>query len=351
METTPTSPQYILEIHVVQCMKFKGVFAVIKELLFDCNIWFDETGMKICNLDNSKVALIYFKAQSDARAFSRYYCERPQMYGISVIALHKYLGFISQNNSKYTLKLLVDRDRAFEMIIEIVSDDDTDTQRYYMKLLDLPEDEGSLNAERFTCIINIPSAKLQKYCRSHALVGDVIDIMTVGDQVELSTEDTDGGDRSKSIIKTSDEDSDDDVDMDDDGDVDDDDNNNIINNDVDADDQGEEAHPPPRRGRGAVKRRRATAASKKKTATARKTATSAEDKEKKKTSILVTNKDEPIAGRFSLRFLQMFAKAQNLSPNVVIYFKKDYPLVLQYKIGELGELKFALAPRLSPAEM
>jgi hypothetical protein len=64
------------------------------------------------------------------------------------------------------------------------------------------------------------------------------------------------------------------------------------------------------------------------------------------TSIYMADKDDTIAGRFDLRFLQMFAKAQNLSPNVVIYFKQDFPLVLLYKMADLGELKFALCPKV-----
>jgi proliferating cell nuclear antigen len=291
-------------------MKFKGVFAVIKDLLFDCNIYFDESGMKICNLDNSKVALVHFKAP--ANNFAYYYCERPQVLGVSILALYKYLGHISQNNH-YTLKLMVERGKPHEMILEIASDDDTDTQRFYMKLLDLELDEGGLDGEVFNCIINIPSDKFQRYCRSHALVGDVMDIITVGDQVELCTEDTDGGDRTKSIIRTMDEDEE-------------------RNNNSDDDPATPVVVPK--------KRNRAAAA-----------AAAEEEGSKIRTAIYLKDKEDPISGRFALKFLQMFAKAQSLSPNVVIYFKKDYPLVLLYKMSELGELKFALAPRLAPTTL
>lgn len=353
---TRAQSKYILEVHVAQCMKFKSVFAVIKDLLFDCNVYFDESGMKISNLDNSKVALIHFKAPSSARAFSYYYCERPQVYGISITALHKYLGYISQNN-RYTLKLMVDRERTYEMIIEIVSDDDTDTQRFYMKLLDLEDDEGGLDGERFNCIINMPSDKFQRYCRSHALVGDVMDIITVGDQVQFITEDTDGGDRTNSIIKTTNGEDADVADDDDDFEVeaadedeDCDDGDGDDNGGDDVDEEYEMDKVPPRGGR-APKRKVAKRKPRATKSTAKKVNNASEAAAKKKTSIYVQDKDDPIAGRFALRFLQMFAKAQSLSPNVIIYFKKDYPLVLQYKMSELGDLKFALAPRISPTPL
>lgn len=285
------SDKYILEVHTSQCTKFKYLFSVIKDLLFDCNIHFDEQGMKICNLDNSKVALVHLRLpRGDKGCFSYYHCPKPIILGVSITALHKYLGHISQNN-KYTLKLMVAEGREHELILEIVNDGDTDTQRFYMKLLDLEQDQGGLDGERFNCIINMPSSKFQSYCRSHALVGDVMDIITVGDQVEFNTEcDGSGGssDRSTSVIKTT--------------------SNGEEEDDMDDDSK------------------------------------SAKDK----TSICLVDRDDTIAGRFSLKFLQMFAKAQNLSPNVVIYFKQNFPLVLLYKMRDFGELKFALAPQVHP---
>lgn len=360
-QTTDMQPQhqspYLLEVHIAQCMKFKGVISVIKDLLFDCNITFDDTGMKICKLDNSKVALVHFKAPANARAFSYYYCERPQLYGISTTALHKYLGYISQNN-RYTLKIMVDRNKTYEMILEIVSDDDTDTQRFYMKLLDLEPDGEGLDGERFNCIINIPSDKFLRYCRSHALIGNEIDIITVGDQVELYTEDAEGGgDRASSVIKTT-SGNDDDDDDDDDDDNDDGDDDGVggdgASGSVDSDGEAEasEAEDSTKRRSKrkpvAKKRQRGGGAVATKGKKKGGTGGGGAADEKKRTSVFVKDKDDPIAGRFALKFLQMFAKAQSLSPNVIIYFKKDFPLVLQYKMSELGDLKFALAPRVSP---
>lgn len=270
-KSAETTEKYILEVHTSQCMKFKYLFCVIKDLLFDCNIHFDDAGMKICDLDRSQVGLVHLRLPKDN--FAVYRCAKPIMLGVSITSLHKYLGHITQNN-KTTLKLLIAEENPHELILEIVSDDDSDTQRFNMKLLDLDLNPASLEGERFTCIINIPSDKFQRYCRSHALVGDVMDIITVGDQVKFRTESESQGDRTESIIRA--------------------------------------------------------------------------NKEEQST-IFLSDKDDMISGRFSLKFLQMFAKAQNLSPNVVIYFKQDFPLVLLYKMAELGELKFALSPQIASA--
>lgn len=54
-----------------------------------------------------------------------------------------------------------------------------------------------------------------------------------------------------------------------------------------------------------------------------------------------------IEGRFSLKFLNAFAKSQNLCQVVELYMKKDYPLILLYRVANLGKLRFALAPQVN----
>lgn len=263
--------KYILEIHTSDhCMHFKGLFQTIKDLLFDCNIHFDETGMKISELDRSQVGLVHLTLP--AENFPVYRCEQPLMLGVSITSLHKYLTHVTQAEHT-TVKFLVEENNTHELILEIDSDDDSDTQRFYLKLLDLEMNPASLEGETFNCVFNIPSDRFQRYCRSHALVGDVMEIRTAGDRLELSTEGSDNtSDRTTSVIRANKDES---------------------------------------------------------------------------TAIVMANKDDIIAGRFSLKFLGMFAKAQCLAPNVVVYFKNDFPLVLSYKITGLGELKFALCPKVA----
>lgn len=50
---------------------------------------------------------------------------------------------------------------------------------------------------------------------------------------------------------------------------------------------------------------------------------------------------------FALRYLNMFTKASSIGQQVTLYLSKEYPLMVEYKLSELGELKFYLAPRIS----
>ena len=56
--------------------------------------------------------------------------------------------------------------------------------------------------------------------------------------------------------------------------------------------------------------------------------------------------EEPVALNFALRYLNFFTKASPLSGTVVLSLSKDVPLVVEYRIEELGHIRFYLAPKI-----
>lgn len=54
--------------------------------------------------------------------------------------------------------------------------------------------------------------------------------------------------------------------------------------------------------------------------------------------------DEIVQGLFELKFLIIFTKCTNLCNTVTLYLKNDYPLIVKYNIGGLGEIKLVLSP-------
>ncbi len=57
------------------------------------------------------------------------------------------------------------------------------------------------------------------------------------------------------------------------------------------------------------------------------------------------NPDDIIQGIFALKHLVMFTKCTNLSNQVEIYLKNDYPLIISYGVASLGNIKLCLAPQ------
>ena len=65
--------------------------------------------------------------------------------------------------------------------------------------------------------------------------------------------------------------------------------------------------------------------------------------------------DEPVNLSFALRYLlkfdhtrylNMFNKASSISESVVLYLSSESPLAVEFKIKNLGTLKFFLAPKV-----
>jgi proliferating cell nuclear antigen len=58
-----------------------------------------------------------------------------------------------------------------------------------------------------------------------------------------------------------------------------------------------------------------------------------------------------VQGNFFLKHLVLFTKCTSLCSDISVYLKNDYPIIVEYNVAGLGEIKLALAPALTkPAE-
>lgn len=58
-----------------------------------------------------------------------------------------------------------------------------------------------------------------------------------------------------------------------------------------------------------------------------------------------SSEKEIFQGVYNLKYLVLFTKCTNLSNTVELYLKNDYPLIVRYTVGSLGEIKLCLAPQ------
>ncbi|KAM0949466.1 putative proliferating cell nuclear antigen, PCNA [Dioscorea sansibarensis] len=59
---------------------------------------------------------------------------------------------------------------------------------------------------------------------------------------------------------------------------------------------------------------------------------------------------EPVSLTFALRYMNSFTKATSLSSSVAISMSSDLPIVVEYKIADMGYLRFYLAPKIEDDE-
>ena len=60
--------------------------------------------------------------------------------------------------------------------------------------------------------------------------------------------------------------------------------------------------------------------------------------------------DDPVTSSFALRYLNIFNKASTLCPTVTLKLTADTPIVVEYKIENLGSVKYFLAPKINDEE-
>mmetsp|Transcript_6218 Transcript_6218/g.10716 ORF Transcript_6218/g.10716 Transcript_6218/m.10716 type:complete len:266 (-) Transcript_6218:701-1498(-) len=61
---------------------------------------------------------------------------------------------------------------------------------------------------------------------------------------------------------------------------------------------------------------------------------------------VVIDLQEPVTLAFALKYLNNFGKAGGLSPTVTISLSQEVPLCVEYKIQDIGYLRFYLAPKI-----
>jgi len=75
--------------------------------------------------------------------------------------------------------------------------------------------------------------------------------------------------------------------------------------------------------------------------------TQEQGKEQETVSVRV---DGSLTLSFALKYLAMFAKASPLAPSVSLSLAPEHPLVVQYTLGEVGHVRYYVAPRVADPE-
>jgi len=73
------------------------------------------------------------------------------------------------------------------------------------------------------------------------------------------------------------------------------------------------------------------------------------DVEKEEEAVII-DMQEAVTLTFALRYLNSFTKATPLSSQVILSMSADVPLVVEYRIEEMGHLRFYLAPKIDDSE-
>jgi proliferating cell nuclear antigen len=147
-----------MKLKTVQASSFKSLFEVLKDVLNDVNLLFDEKGVTILTLDTARVSLIDLHLA--AENFEEYECDTPILAGINISNTFKLFKTISNNDT-----LEISMTNGEMMNIHINNAEKKTGTKFQLKLLDINEDQIVLPVIEPSIITTMPSIDFQRACR------------------------------------------------------------------------------------------------------------------------------------------------------------------------------------------
>ncbi|CAO3667595.1 unnamed protein product [Rhizopus stolonifer] len=259
----------MLEARLQQAKLLKSILEAVRELVTNCNLDCNDSGIALQAMDNSHVALVALMLRSDG--FDPYQCDRNLPLGINLTNLSKILK-CARNDDILTLKA----DDGGDVVNFVFESKDSDkVSSYDLKLLDIDSEHLGIPDTTYDANIQMPSVKFQEIVRDLSTLSDSITITCTKEGIKFSAD-------------------------------------------------GEIA-----RGSVTVK------------------ASSSVDDEDESTTIEL---QQSVAMSFAVKYLVNFTKATPLSSRVSLNMSADVPLLIDYKLDNIGYVRYYLAPKIEDEE-
>lgn len=175
------SPEnHFMYMVTIQSGAIRTLVEVLKEVLNDVNIIFDESGVRITAMDGSHVALIHMKLE--AAKCEEYYCKEKLNVGLNMLSLFKLIKTINNND---TVSFYIEESNMNELGITISNADKNSVTNFKIKLLDLDINDINIPDVEIECIITMPSNDFQRMCRDMLNISETIEIISNKDSLRI----------------------------------------------------------------------------------------------------------------------------------------------------------------------
>ena len=127
---------YLINIKTVQTGAFRVLVEALKEILVDCNLTIDDTGIKLIATDTSHNVLVHLKLKSEK--FEFFHCLTKTIIGVNMNNLFKLIKTMGNNE---TLTLFIEKQNPNKMGIQINNQDKNSQTIYKLNLLDISDED------------------------------------------------------------------------------------------------------------------------------------------------------------------------------------------------------------------
>lgn len=178
---TTTADDCRLWLRSVQAGAFKTLFEVLKDVIHDVNIVFDQSGGLIRCFEGARVAFIHVKLR--AESFEEYKCVGKVRCGINMAAMFKLIRACSNHD---TIVLYNRHDATNELGVRICNAERNSRTEFKLKLLDVNESDYEVPDIEFDSVMSVSSAFLHRIVRDMHNLSPNMTITVHGDTLKLS---------------------------------------------------------------------------------------------------------------------------------------------------------------------
>ena len=168
-----------MKLRTIQAVAIKSVFEVLKDIINDVNLYFDEDGVHIIALDIARTALVHMTLS--AENFEEYDCTSRVIAGMNMANTYKLLKSVTNND---TLEMSITTGETLEIIVQ--NQTKKSSSKFNLKLLDIDEDLLESPDLDTDIITTFPAVDFQRICRDMGNLADDISIFRDGNMLELS---------------------------------------------------------------------------------------------------------------------------------------------------------------------
>jgi proliferating cell nuclear antigen len=316
--TDNISDDSMLYIHTKKIPAIKSLIEALKEIFRDVNIKFTPKvekqlesdpsikkvtgGMYITALNSNSNILVRLHLEADK--FCNYSCkpadDKPYvMIGVNMSNLFKIIKFLNNDEELY---MLYDKHSMNQLNLQYVNRQKNLTTNYHLNLLDLKEENYNIGKQSFDFVITMPSNDFHTLIKNMSVIAEQVDIKFINTKNGYSLSFNCRGEfaSQESVF---------------------DGKTNIVSDD--------------------------------KMVNVTKNMTEVENKESKDNEKednennqheIDDNEHTIIQGVYELRALSLFSRCSSLCPTIDLYIKNDSPLVIKYRVADMGSVHLILSP-------
>ena len=168
-----------MHFRTIQASALKSVFEVLKDIINDVNVYFNEKSIHILTLDTARVTLVHMDLSADN--FEEYDCTKEIVAGLNMANVYKLLKSVG---SQDTLFVRIEGRNYMEIYIE--NPEKKSSTNFKLKLLDINEDILEFPDIHMNVVTTLPAIDFQRITRDMGNLAAEMDIIREGNTLELS---------------------------------------------------------------------------------------------------------------------------------------------------------------------